>query len=181
MTIIPVKRAGRDSVVVLPVAVSFRRRERGRNNRTVQIADPAKGILSFKAEEFRQHWTVSRKTNMEESGTALLLEPSPKFYEEPGEKEQTISWTRVLQYLRPSRWALTQVFIALVITSLLQLIFPFLTQSIVDTGVNTRNLQFITIPPMLILLLPRHFLRWIMVTWPSCPTAWRIRRRRRLR
>ena len=51
----------------------------------------------------------------------------------------------MFQYLRQSKWQITQVFIALLIASLLQLIFPFLTQSIVDTGISTQNLQYITI------------------------------------
>ncbi|GGI28663.1 ABC transporter transmembrane domain-containing protein [Pedobacter mendelii] len=38
-----------------------------------------------------------------------------------------------------------QLFVGLGVGSLLQLILPFLTQSIVDTGINTRNLNFIYI------------------------------------
>lgn len=125
-------------VVLLPVP-------RWRSNRSVQVADPSKGILTFKAGEVRQHWTAARKASPEQPGTVLLLEPTPKFYEESGENEKALNWRWILHYLRQSRWQITQVFIALLITALLQLIFPFLTQSIVDTGVNTQNLQFVTI------------------------------------
>ena len=109
------------------------------------IADPAKGLVSYTKEEFIQQWASTVNENGEKVGTALLLEPTPKFYEQEGEKENKLSWALVFQYLQQSRWQIAQVFIALLITSLLQLIFPFLTQSIVDTGINTRNLQFITI------------------------------------
>ncbi len=109
------------------------------------IADPAKGIVTYTKEEFTKYW-VSHKDNANESiGTALLLEPTTQFYKQPHQKETKLHWGIVFQYLRNSKWQITQVFIALLIASLLQLIFPFLTQSMVDTGIQTHNLQFITI------------------------------------
>jgi ATP-binding cassette, subfamily B, bacterial len=113
--------------------------------RRLQIADPARGILTLKNKDFRQHWLASGEVADAPLGIALLLEPTPRFYQEEGEKENALIWKWVLHYLHSSYWQLARVFIALVITSILQLIFPFLTQSIVDTGINTQNLQFITI------------------------------------
>ena len=111
----------------------------------ILIADPAKGLITYTQEEFLKQWISTSNEEQENVGIALLLEPTPRFYEEKGERENKLSWALVFQYLQQSRWQITQVFIALLITSLLQLVFPFLTQSIVDTGINTRNLQYITI------------------------------------
>lgn len=116
-----------------------------KSRRKVRVADPAKGILSYTREEFMPLWAGTRNEGGEWIGTALLLEPTPRFYEEKGERENKLSWSIVFQYLRQGRWQMIQVFIALLVTSLLQLIFPFLTQSIVDIGINTQNLQYITI------------------------------------
>ena len=110
----------------------------------IKIADPSKGIIYLTKKEFLNHWISSKKDN-KPVGTALLLDPSPDFYNSNGENENKLSWKLIFQYLQQSRWQITQVFLALFITSLLQLIFPFLTQSIVDTGINTKNLHFITI------------------------------------
>jgi ATP-binding cassette subfamily B protein len=115
----------------------------GRNK--IRIADPAKGLIHLTKAEFLAKWITSKNENDESIGTALLLEPTHKFYEQSDEKEAKLSWGMVLQYLKQSKWQLSQVFIALLVTSLFQLIFPFLTQSIVDTGINTQNLQYITI------------------------------------
>jgi len=115
------------------------------NGRTLKIADPARGIIAFKKKEFEKCWISSHNSDEEPVGMVLLLEPTYKFYEEEGEKENRISLWLALQNLRGSRWQITQVFIALLITSLLQLIFPYLTQSIVDTGINTQNMQYISI------------------------------------
>lgn len=111
----------------------------------LKVADPAKGILTYSKEEFMSHWISSETEENEPTGLALLLEPTPAFYEEEGEKEHKLSWILVLQYLAQSKRQIAQVFIALIITSLIQLIFPFLTQSIVDTGINGQNLQYVTI------------------------------------
>lgn len=113
------------------------------NKQQVSIADPAKGMLHYNKQEFLDHWLPSGDET--DTGIMLILEPTPKFYEEPGEKEKKLSWERLILHLRGSKWAITQVFVALIIASVMQLIFPFLTQSIVDNGINTRNLQFITI------------------------------------
>ena len=42
---------------------------------TVYVADPGKGLVTYTKEEFCEHW-VSTKTNGEEKGIALLLEPT---------------------------------------------------------------------------------------------------------
>lgn len=131
-------------VVLLP----FSRGRRGRGMR-LKIADPGKGIITYTKDEFLNHWISSSSSPLVErdggEGIALLLEPTPNFYNEEGEKEQKLSWKLVLQYLAQSKWQITQVFAALIVTSLIQLIFPFLTQSIVDTGINAQNLQFVVV------------------------------------
>jgi ATP-binding cassette subfamily B protein len=48
------------------------------------IADPGKGLLKYTQDKFTNHW-ISTTTNKEEKGIALLLEPTPKFYEQEGE------------------------------------------------------------------------------------------------
>ncbi|MBS1735740.1 MAG: peptidase domain-containing ABC transporter [Bacteroidetes bacterium] len=110
-----------------------------------RVADPGKGLLTFKKQEFLKHWLSFESSAGEPTGIALLLEPTPSFYNEVGEKENQLSWRLVFQYLAQSKWQISQVFFALIIASLVQLIFPFLTQSIVDTGINGQNLQYVTV------------------------------------
>ena len=126
------------------VLLSFSGRRRGRGMR-LKIADPAKGILTYSLNEFKSHWISSEDNDNEQTGIALLLEPTPSFYDSESEKERKLNWNLVLQYLKQSKWQIGQVFTALLFASLIQLIFPFLTQSIVDTGINAQNLQYVTI------------------------------------
>ena len=109
---------------------------------SITIADPAKGIIKLNRKEFQQQW-ASSNIDGNPSGIALLLEPTPDFYKQENEKETKPGWGMLLNYFARQKRYLIQLFIGLLLGSLLQLIFPFLTQSIVDTGINTHNLSFI--------------------------------------
>lgn len=112
------------------------------------IADPAKGIISYTEDEFKANW-INDKTDGEETGVALLLEPTPVFYEnkdETEEKQKTgLAFKNIFNYILPYKKLVVQLFIGLGVASLLQLFLPFLTQSVVDTGVNTGNIHFVYI------------------------------------
>ena len=87
-----------------------------------KIADPGKGIIKYTVNEFLKHWARSKNEEGANTGIALLLEPTPVFYEAEGQKENKLSWGLVMQYLRTAKWQLMQVFTALIITSLLSLV-----------------------------------------------------------
>jgi ATP-binding cassette subfamily B protein len=100
---------------------------------------------------------------------ALLLEPTPAFYEHNEEKQSRTSFKFLLNYLKPHKKLIWQLVLGLVFGSLIQLIFPFLTQSIVDFGIANNNLSFITLVliAQMVLFISRmsvDFIRsWIML------------------
>ncbi|MEQ3235853.1 peptidase domain-containing ABC transporter [Bacteroides cellulosilyticus] len=109
------------------------------------IADPATGLVTYHEEELKKCW-LSTKVDGDEKGAALALEPSPDFYsqeDEPESKQRKLSF--FLQYLTPYKKQLLQLILGMLTVSLLQLIFPFLTQSLVDVGIRDGNLNFITL------------------------------------
>ncbi len=113
------------------------------------IADPAKGLVKLDREEFLKHWvsTTEKETG---KGTALLLERTPQFkgmdFSDEGSSQETkIGWSFLFSYLAEHKSYFFQILLGLLMGSLLQLIFPYLTQSIVDTGINTQNVNFIQI------------------------------------
>ena len=111
---------------------------------TIFIADPGKGLVTYTKEEFCEHW-VSTKTEGEEKGIALLLEPTEQFYVQ--KTEETIpTHNRVKflwSYLKKYKRFFTQLILGLLLGSLLQLVFPFLTQAIVDTGIGGKDIGFV--------------------------------------
>ncbi|WP_375580096.1 peptidase domain-containing ABC transporter [Marivirga tractuosa] len=109
----------------------------------VYVADPAKTKLIYSKAEFLAGWSKNVENGQEPEGIALFLEPTSKFYEIEDEGKQKISFSILFKYLFKYKKLLVQLIIGLVVGSLLQLIIPFLTQSIVDVGINTRDVDFI--------------------------------------
>lgn len=109
----------------------------------IHVADPGKGLLTYSKEEFCSHW-VSTQTNGEEKGVALLLEPTELFYDQEGDKQPSENRLKFLwKYLAKYKRFFNQLVLGLFIGSILQLIFPFLTQAIVDTGIQGKDIHFI--------------------------------------
>lgn len=111
---------------------------------TVYVADPAQGLIKFTVQEFLSGW-LSTKTDGQDEGIALLLEPTPDFYKQEDEKQDKTKLRFVLQYLKPYKKLIVQLFLGMLLGTLLQLIFPFLTQSIVDYGIGNNNLSFVIV------------------------------------
>lgn len=108
----------------------------------VYVADPAESVITYTKEEFVKHWASTEKDGVKE-GIALLLEPTPNFYEQTGEKTDKTQFKFLFKYLRPHKKLIVQLVLGLILGSLIQLIFPFLTQSVVDFGIANNNLSFI--------------------------------------
>ncbi|RZL61866.1 MAG: peptidase domain-containing ABC transporter, partial [Pedobacter sp.] len=111
---------------------------------TYYLADPGKGLIEYTEAEFLQKW-LSAYNNGHSQGIALILSPTPELYAQEGDKENGLNWSYLLRYLFQYKQLVIQLFVGLGVGSLLQLIVPFLTQSVVDIGINTRNLNFIYI------------------------------------
>ena len=110
---------------------------------TVYISDPAHGLISFTKEEFIQHWIGNNADENTEEGIALLVEPTPKFYSEEFEEDEKFGFSFIFKYLFKYKKFIVQLIIGLLAGSLLQLILPFLTQSVVDVGIKNQDLNFV--------------------------------------
>jgi ATP-binding cassette subfamily B protein len=111
---------------------------------TVWLADPAHGIVKLNKNEFLKNWIGANATETTEEGIALLLEPTPKLKQtEEDDIETKQGFGFLYQYLFRYKKFLLQLIIGLLAGSLLQLIFPFLTQSVVDIGIQNQDINFI--------------------------------------
>jgi ATP-binding cassette subfamily B protein len=105
-------------------------------------ADPAIGKITYTKDEFKHFWTLGNDgTNP--MGVALLLEPTPKFYQSIGGVINSLKPMDFLRYLTVYKKQITIVFCCLFLGSIMQLLFPFLTQLIVDRGINAKDVDFI--------------------------------------
>ena len=107
------------------------------------IADPGKGLITYTLEEFKEHWT-STLSQGEEKGIALLLQPTTAFHEQKGDSgKKKRSFRFLFGYVKQYRRYFGQIVLGALVGCLLQLVFPFLTQAIVDVGIKQQNLNFI--------------------------------------
>ncbi len=111
------------------------------NERFVWVADPGQGKFKLKRSEFEKSW--HQNTGV---GITLLLETTPDFYSLnsilPPDKTNLGA---VFLYVKPYRKLVIQMLIGMLVSSALQLFFPFMMQSIVDVGIENRNFGFITL------------------------------------
>lgn len=110
---------------------------------TVYISDPAYGLISYSKAEFITRWIGNNTDEHTKEGVTLLLEPTLAFRKMKWEDTEKRSLTFLFKYLFNYKNLIAQLAIGLLVGSLLQLIFPFLTQSIVDVGIQNQDVNFI--------------------------------------
>ena len=118
--------------------------KKSRNGAVYFISDPAHGLVEYNEKDFLKSWASTSQNDLP-AGIALLLQPTAEFYKEEGETVNRTGFGYLFSYLKPYRKLITQLMLGFLTGSLLSLIFPFLTQAIVDVGISTNNLNFIVL------------------------------------
>ena len=110
----------------------------------VYISDPSYGLITYEKEEFIKFWIGENANESTEEGIALILETTPSFFKnEFDEKESKATFSFLSKYLLKYESLIIQLAVGLLAGSLMSLILPFLTQSIVDVGIQNQDLNFI--------------------------------------
>lgn len=113
-------------------------------NNKVYISDPSYGLITYTREEFIKSWIGENANENTEEGIVLILETTPAFFQTEFDAEESkASFTFLSKYLLKYKTLVVQLAIGLLGGSLLSLIFPFLTQSIVDVGIQNQDINFI--------------------------------------
>ena len=111
------------------------------------IADPAKGKYRVSEQELIRHWIYGNGDNDNDRGMALYFEPTDDFFNADDVSEDYFaekrSFSVLLKYLRSYHRYFFQIFLGLLLACILQLIFPFLTQTVVDIGIHHEDIGFI--------------------------------------
>ena len=103
---------------------------------------PPMVLVKYNRKQFLAQWQSDKEEQM---GVCLLIEPSPEFYQENPHEKKKLRFDYLLAYLRPFRKYIIQLLLGLLTGSLISLIFPYLTQSIVDVGINNRDIGFVVL------------------------------------
>ncbi|MCX6223204.1 MAG: cysteine peptidase family C39 domain-containing protein, partial [Bacteroidia bacterium] len=110
--------------------------------RSVLVADPALGMVRYSVKEFKKKW-ISATSEGQEIGLCLLLEPTPEFFHMEGDIHKRNSFRFLFKYFHPHRRFYLQLILGMLVGSLILLILPFLTQAVVDIGINNQDIGFI--------------------------------------
>jgi ATP-binding cassette subfamily B protein len=110
---------------------------------TVYVSDPSHGLITYTFKEFIKGWIGNNANESTEDGIALLIEPTPLFYQEEFDKDEKFGFAFISKYLFKYKKFILQLIIGLLAGSLLQLVFPFLTQSVVDVGIKNQDINFV--------------------------------------
>jgi len=111
-------------------------------NKKIFVADPAVGFVKYNREEFERNW-ASTIADGKPAGLVLIIEPTPALFENDIEPEKTNGFRFLIKYFRLYRKYLLQLILGLFLGSCIQLVIPFLTQSIIDIGLNNNDISFI--------------------------------------
>jgi len=111
-------------------------------NDIIWVADPAVGLVKYTREEFVRSW-ASTITDGKPAGLVLIIEPTPAFFENENEREKANGFKFLFKYFHLYRKYFLQLVLGLLLGSCIQLIIPFLTQSIIDIGLNNNDIGFI--------------------------------------
>ena len=109
-------------------------------NDKILIADPGHGLIKIDRTTFLQCWADHRN-----EGIALMLEPTDSFYGQNNKENKPAGFGFLFRYLTPYRKYVVQLILSVLIASLLSLIAPFLTQGLVDHGINHKDPGFVNL------------------------------------
>ena len=108
------------------------------NNRKVFLSDPGIGLISYAHSEFKQHWLEISS----EQGIVLMLEKEGDLKIENSKTNKT-GLRFISSYFLKQKVALLTLCATMLLISLIQLSFPFLTQLLVDKGINNKDINFV--------------------------------------
>ncbi|WP_075341659.1 peptidase domain-containing ABC transporter [Tenacibaculum agarivorans] len=109
------------------------------------LSDPAYGLLKYTEREFLNQWIGNTADETTEEGVVMLLETTPDFLKDSLEskKDKKLGISFLNAYILKHREFVIQLFIGLISSTIIQFIFPFLTQSIIDVGIKNQDVNFI--------------------------------------
>lgn len=110
------------------------------------ISDPAIGNIRYVQEEFLSKW-IGNNAGKDDEGVALILEVTPAYYSSnlDHEDKKSNKFRFLLNYLFQYKSLIFQIFFGLVLTSIISLLIPFLTQKSIDIGINQKDLNYVYI------------------------------------
>lgn len=109
----------------------------------IYVSDPARGHIKYNAEEFMEKWYKKNQTK----GIVMAIEPQADFYQrqEDEKLERKKTFENFVSYFKPYKKSFVNLFIVMLLVTILQGLLPFISKAVIDVGIQTRDLDFINI------------------------------------
>ncbi|MBV8326782.1 peptidase domain-containing ABC transporter [Chryseobacterium sp.] len=105
-----------------------------------RIADPAHGFVDLPIEKFNLSWHSDNK-----KGVVLFLHPTEKFNVLENNHSENNYLRHIIAYTKPFKKQIGLMLLMLFLGSCISFVFPFLTQKLIDKGVNAKDMNLIGI------------------------------------
>ncbi len=118
------------------------------NAKKVYVVDPAIGKIEYTKKEFLSRWlsfNLPGDDDPGKKGVLMLMEPTSDIKIEGDEniEGKKPGWGIILPFLKPYYRYIGQLILSIVVVGIVQLIFPFLAQALVDQGIRNNDLNLI--------------------------------------
>lgn len=112
-------------------------------NSKIYVSDPAKGLIKYSGSDFIQKWYKQEDNN----GLLIALEPQADFYQrESNEKvDRKKTFETFLAYFKPYKKSFGNLFLVMLLVTILQGFLPFISKAVIDVGIQTQDVDFINI------------------------------------
>ena len=106
----------------------------------VSVDDPAQGRVLYDAPSFLELWA---QCNEEMCGYVIVFEPTPEFYSKESHDKKHDFLKSVMLYLASNRAYVLLILLLICVSGIISMAFPFLTKSIVDIGIQSKDIKFV--------------------------------------
>lgn len=120
------------------------------NAKWVYVSDPEIGLVRYSKREFVQGWLGHiKEKDAWRKGICIAIEPSTDFKQLFGASQKKSNYMESLKYIwgfiAPYRKNVMQILLVMLIVTFINALFPIITQSIIDVGINAKDVNFITL------------------------------------
>lgn len=130
-------------VVVYKTVARQNSRKKTSGNGSVYVSDPAKGYIKYSSGEFINKWIIPGT----DKGLLMAIEPQADFYERRDDEktERMKTFATFFGYFKPYKKSFINLFIVMLLVTILQGLLPFISKAVIDIGIQTHDLDFINI------------------------------------
>lgn len=112
-------------------------------DKQIFVSDPARGLASYSHQEFVDNWYKLEN----QKGILLALEPQTDFsaLHENDNSKRKKTFENLLGYFTPYKKNFYNLFVVMLIVTILQAMLPFISKAVIDVGIQRHDLDFIDI------------------------------------